>query len=253
MCIRSLDKSFRAAYFGISIECWQVQSIVRKKSSIGQAKLHNLCDILLCKGISRVPCTLLIVWMAGMGKCAFSSVDNHYTDHDQVIAFSRDWIQAVQCNDAKSSIQDPGYYNYHFSRCHQEGSLCTCLRENQKRQKINLGIHNPRFHKLSSKWSEGRSAEVGWRCWCFDTSTWLHCNCFNLSNICQCFFANFSIVLWGSAFRALKCAQSMTTRAFFLANLTTLPGECVETRTNSLGLMFVAQGSWLSKDSLRWT
>jgi hypothetical protein len=27
-------------------------SIVRKKSSIGQAKLHTLCDILLCKGFS---------------------------------------------------------------------------------------------------------------------------------------------------------------------------------------------------------
>jgi hypothetical protein len=30
------------------------------------------------RAVSRVPYTLLIVCMAGMGKCLFSSVDNHY-------------------------------------------------------------------------------------------------------------------------------------------------------------------------------
>jgi hypothetical protein len=55
----------------------------------------------------------LFEWLE-LGKCVFSSVDNHYTDHHQAIACSRGWIQAVQCNDAKSSIQNqrPGYYNY---------------------------------------------------------------------------------------------------------------------------------------------
>jgi hypothetical protein len=47
--------------------------------------------------------------MAGMGKSVFRSVDNHYpTDRHQAIACSLGWIQVVQSNDAKSSVQRPG-------------------------------------------------------------------------------------------------------------------------------------------------